>query len=62
MAVIVGQIKVGGAPVESMAQDLLLLLKGLFSSEILPQSQGHGRKLKTAPSAALIFHSFVTPF
>ena len=24
--------------------------------------QGHGRELKAAPSAALIFHSFITPF
>ena len=57
--VVVGQVEVGDAQVESAAQDGALALERLVVAEVLPEPERDGRQQQAAASAAAVGHGVV---
>ena len=61
-AVVVGQVKLGDAPVKGGEAQLPHVFKISGVAEVVPQAQGHLRQHQAAVSAAVIFHGGVSVF
>ena len=58
-AVVIRQIEVRNAVVESRAQEALLHAEGRDIAEVVPQPQGYGGQLQATVAAAAVPHVFI---
>jgi hypothetical protein len=55
-AVVVGEVVVGDAEVESAARDRPLLLEGLFVAEVVPVAEREDGQVEARAAAAAVLH------
>ncbi len=59
-AVVVGEVEVGDAEVESPAQHRLSILEGVDAAEIVPEAERNGGEKQSAAATAAVLHGVVT--